>query len=154
MTETVESAQKTGGLLSSLGTAQFSGITATILMGGDGLPFSVIEMVVDPGMGAPAHISLREDKVFHVSKERFLFLIGETQVEASEGDHLFVGKGQVHSFSAQSGKPARMTLVSTPAHHDRFFRALSALPTPHDPQDVQAVCVDCHQQIVGPIVQA
>lgn len=153
MTEHLASAQTNYGLLSPSDTAQFSGITATILMGDDQTPFTVMEMVIEPGMGAPAHISPREDKVFHVSKGRFLFLIGDTRIEANDGDHLFVAKGQVHSFSAQGDRPARMTLVSTPSHHHRFFQALSALPTPHEPQDVQAVCVDCDQQIVGPIVQ-
>lgn len=153
MTEHHTSAQNSGGLLLSSGTAEFSGITAEVLLGRDDVPFTVMEMVVEPGMGSPAHISPREDKVFHISKGPLLFLIGEEHIEANDGDHLFVRKGQVHSFSAQGDQPSRMTLISTPSHHHRFFQALSALPTPHDPQDVQRVCVDCHQQIVGPIVQ-
>ena len=153
MTEHRTSAQNPGGLLSSSGTAEFSGITATILLGDDAAPFTVMEMVVDPGMGGPAHISPSEDKVFHISKGPVLFLIGQERIEANDGDHLFVRKGQVHSFSAQGDQPSRMTLVSTPSHHHRFFQALSALPTPHEPQDVQAVCIDCDQQIVGPVVQ-
>ncbi len=153
MIEHFASEQDTGGRLTPSGTARFSGIDANILMGDDHAPFSVMEMVVELGMGAPAHISRREDKIFHITKGAFLFLIGEKRIEANEGDHLFVGQGQVHSFSAQGDGPARMTLVSTPANHDRFFQALSAIDTPHDPQDVEAVCVNYDQQIVGPIVQ-
>lgn len=62
-----------------------------------------------------------------------------------------LSKGQIHSFVAQAG-PARMTLVSSPAHHDRFFRAFGALPVPHDPGQVEAVCRACDQQIVGLVV--
>ena len=153
MTQHLASTQLTSGRLLPTDTAQFSGIDANILMGGDGAPFTVMEMVVAPGMGAPAHISHQEDKVFHVSDGKLLFLIGENLLEASAGDHLFVPKGQLHSFSAQGDGFARMTLVSTPAHHDRFFRALSELPVPHDPQDVEVVCRECNQSIVGPVVQ-
>ena len=153
MTDNLASAQNSGGRLTSSETARFSGIDATILMGGTNAPFSVMEMVVELGMGAPAHISRREDKIFHISKGAFLFLVGDTRIEANEGDHVFVGQGQVHSFSAQGDGLARMTLVSTPANHDRFFRALSRLQTPHDLQDVETVCANCDQQIVGPIVQ-
>lgn len=154
MFENTAASNQLGGRLTSLGIAQFSGIEATILLGSDGAAFTVMEMVVAPGMGAPAHISCLEDKIFHISQGPFLFLIGETHIEATDGDHLFVAKGQVHSFCAHGDTAARMTLISTPAHHDRFFRALSALPIPHDPQDVEAVCIDCDQQIVGPIVQS
>lgn len=142
---------QSGGLLFETASAQFSGITARILMGGDGAPFTVMELTVWSGMGAPAHISFHEDKIFHVSRGRFLFLIGEVRIEAGPVVHVFVGKAQVHSFAAQDGA-ARMPLVSSPAHHDRFFLGLSALPVPHDPAHVEAVCRACDQQIVGPVV--
>nr|WP_272209717.1 cupin domain-containing protein [Marinicella sp. W31]MDC2875541.1 cupin domain-containing protein [Marinicella sp. W31] len=154
MTQNPAPVPRASGRLTSMGTAEFSGIDATILMGGDGKPFTVMEMIVRPGMGAPAHISFHEDKVFHISEGNFLFLIGEDRIKAKAGDHLFAGRRQVHSFSALGSKPARMTLVSNPAHHDRFFRALSALPVPHDPKEVEAVCETCDQRIVGPIVEA
>jgi len=130
---------------------QFSGIDASILMGGENAPFTVMDMTVAPGMGAPAHISFHEEKLFHILEGTFLFLIGDDRVEARAGDHIYVAKGQVHGFSACGNADARMTLVSTPAHHDRFFRALSDLPVPHAPEDVEAVCKACDQKIVGPV---
>ncbi|SMF56254.1 hypothetical protein SAMN02982989_0146 [Xaviernesmea oryzae] len=45
-----------------------------------------------------------------------------------------------------------MTLVSTPARHDRFFQTMDALPVPHDLNDVQAVCETFGQAIVGLVV--
>ncbi|MBK5923706.1 hypothetical protein CCR90_07885 [Rhodovulum sulfidophilum] len=151
MTKHPAATAQPGRLLSETASAEFSGITARILMGGDDAPFTVMELTVGSGMGAPAHISFHEDKIFHVSQGRFLFLIGETRIEAGPGAHVFVGKGQVHSFAAQDCA-ARMTLVSSPAHHDRFFLGLSALPVPHDPAQVEAVCRACDQRIVGPVV--
>lgn len=151
MTDTASSTQHRGGLLSLTEVAEFSGIKASILMGGDGVPFTVMAMSVASGMGAPAHISFHEDKVFHVFEGSFLFLIGDERLEVQPGDHVFVAKGQSHSFAAL-GENASMTLISTPAHHDRFFRALSDLEVPHDPERVAAVCKAFDQAIVGPVV--
>ncbi|MEC7765057.1 MAG: hypothetical protein VX874_24340 [Pseudomonadota bacterium] len=151
MSEHTLVAPRSGGLLFETASAQFSGITASILMGGDDVPFTVMELTVESGMGAPAHISFHEDKIFHVSQGRFLFLVAEARIEVGPGAHVFVDKGQVHSFAALDGV-ARMTLVSSPAHHDRFFLELSALPVPHDQAQVEAVCRDCDQQIVGPVI--
>lgn len=141
------------GILSSQGQACFSGITADILLGGADAPCTVMVMTVETGLGAPAHISFEEDKVFHVTDGAFLFLIGEDRVRGEAGDHILVMKGVTHGFSALGDGPARMTLVSTPSGHDGFFRALSDLPVPHDPGEVAAVCEQFHQAIVGPVVQ-
>jgi quercetin dioxygenase-like cupin family protein len=141
------------GILSSTGQARFSGIEAEILLGGDAAPFTVMDMTVVPGLGAPAHISFQEDKVFHVTEGVFLFLVGEDRVQAEPGDHILVAKGVTHSFSALGDSPAKMTLISTPAKHERFFLALSGLPVPHDPGDVEAACQKHDQAIVGPVVQ-
>lgn len=141
------------GILSSTGQARFSGIEADILLGGDAAPFTVMVMTVMPGLGAPAHNSFGEDKIFHVTEGALLFLVGDDRVRAEPGDHILVAKGVTHSFSALGDSPAKMTLISTPAKHERFFLALSDLPVPHDPADVQAVCQAFDQAIVGPVVQ-
>lgn len=141
------------GRLSITGRARFSGIDADILLGGSSAPLTVISMTVAPGMGAPAHISHDEDKLFHVTEGRLRFLIGDRHLDAGPGAHIFAAKGDVHGFSALDGSPAKMTLVSTPARHDRFFQALSDLPEPHEPDQVQAVCEAFRQAIVGPLVE-
>lgn len=142
-----------GGILSSSSLAKFSGIDAEILMGGDLAPFSVMAMKVEHGMGAPAHISFHEDKVFVITEGIFLFQIGESRVRVAAGEHLFVAKGEIHSFSAINENSAKMTLISTPSHHDRFFQALSDLPLPHEQEAVVAICEEMDQTIVGPVVQ-
>ncbi len=141
------------GLLTSQGQACFSGITADSLLGGGDAPCTVMAMTVETGLGAPAHISFDEDKVFHVTDGALLFLIGEDRVRGEAGDHILVTKGVTHGFSALGEGPARMTLVSTPSRHDGFFRALSDLSVSHDPGEVAAVCERFHQAIVGPVVQ-
>lgn len=48
---------------------------------------------------------------------------------------------------------AKMTQVSAPANHERFFLALFDLSVPHDPAEVEPVCKKFDQAIVGPVVQ-
>jgi len=148
---TTSRAELPNGKLLPRGKAAFSGIEAEILLGGEQAPMTVMLMTVAPGQGAPAHISKEEDKVFCITVGRLLFLADTRKFDASAGDRVFVGRGVTHGFSALVG-PAQMTLVSTPARHDRFFQAMDALPTPHDLKDVQAVCERFGQAIVGPLV--
>lgn len=140
------------GLLTSTGSAQFSGIDAIILLGGPAAPFTVMDMIIKPGMGAPAHISYFEDKLFHVFEGTLLFLAGEERIEVQTNSHIFVAKGTIHGFTALGNENARMTLVSTPAGHDRFFSAMSELPVPHTPDAVERICKNYGQAITGPLV--
>lgn len=153
MTITIKENPVTSQILTTTSQAEFSGISAEILLGGDAAPMTVMEMTVAPGTGAPAHISFNEDKVFVITYGCLLFLIGEARLQANVGDHVFVAKGDIHSFLALSKSPARMTLISTPSHHDCFFRALSDLPVPHDQDEIAEVCIALGQIIVGPMVQ-
>ena len=140
------------GRLSATGRASFSGITAGILLGGEQASMTVMEMTVGVGAGAPAHVSTDEDKVFRITEGRLLFLVGDDRITVSPGDTVFVPKAITHSFAALDDASAGMVLVSTPARHDRFFQDMDALPLPHDPADVEAVCKRHGQIIVGPVV--
>ncbi|SNY93135.1 Cupin domain-containing protein [Cohaesibacter sp. ES.047] len=140
------------GLLTSSGLAQFSGIDAIILLGGTSAPFTVMDLIIKPGMGAPAHISFHEDKLFHVFNGTLLFLSGEERIQIQPNNHVFIPKGTIHGFKALGDERARMTLVSTPAGHDRFFAAMSELSVPHTPEEVASVCKRHGQAITGPLV--
>lgn len=131
--------------------ASFSGIDASILLGGEAAPFTVMRMLVAEGQGAPLHISHEEDKLFRVLHGALLFVIGEERIEAGAGDTLFVPRGSTHGFCARGGE-AEMLLVATPARHDRFFQAMDSLPVPHRMEDVAQVCARYAQSLVGPVV--
>lgn len=140
------------GRLSNRGTATFSGIRANIMLGGPDAPMTAIRMRVAENCGAPTHVSAKEDKFFAVTGGRVVFLIGEELIDAIPGDYLFVPKGVPHSFRADGGT-AFVTLVASPAGHDQFFEAMGALPEPHEPTDVAAICARFGQQITGPVVR-
>ena len=141
-----------GGRLAAADRTSFSGISVDILLGGDHAPMTVMDMSVDAGAGGPAHISQDEDKVFRIAEGRLLFLVGEKRIAVAAGDTVFVPKGTVHGFATLDDSNARMTLVSTPARHDRFFLAMGALSVPHTPDAVAEVCARYGQRIVGPVL--
>lgn len=136
-----------------LGTASFSGIDADILIGGENAPMTVMALAVQDGFGAPEHISHGEDKVFLIEEGQFCFLVGDNKFVANAGERVFVPRGIKHSFTPLGSDSGRMTLVSTPGKHDRFFQAMSSLKTPHSMEDVAALCEKFDQTIVGLIVK-
>ncbi|MGB3469290.1 MAG: cupin domain-containing protein [Erythrobacter sp.] len=141
------------GKLTQLGHADFSGIGADILLGGEKAPMTVMHLAVADGQGSPRHRSLEEDKVFHVASGSMVFLVGDEIFAAEAGDIIYVSRGIEHSFCATHGE-ATLLLVSTPSRHDRFFADMGALPVPHDPQEVQDVCERHAQVITGALVSA
>lgn len=142
------------GKCNVLGKADFSGISADILLGGENAPMTVMDFTVEPGQGAPTHVSHGEDKVFLIREGRFVFLVDTQKIQATEGDCIFISRETPHSFSVIGETFGRMTLISTPGLHDQFFKAMGGLPTPHVMEQVQSVCSCFGQTIVGPIVEA
>ncbi len=133
--------------------AAFAGIEADILVGGENSPMTAMNLTVRPNTGAPAHISHSEDKFFLVTEGRLVFLVGDDRVEVNSGESISVGQGVVHSFTPLDESVAKMTLVSTPGRHDLFFQAMGSLSTPHIMEEVQTVCQQFGQTIVGPVIE-
>jgi len=117
--------------------------------GGVDAPYTVMEMRIGTRGGAPAHRSLDEDKTFVVLEGLLEFAIGETVQNVSPGAVVTVARGDVHGFNNRADGDARMLLISAPAGHDAFFRAMAALPTPHDIEAVRRICEQNRQVIVG-----
>jgi len=56
-----------------------------------------------------------------------------------------------HGFVNLQQSDAVQVLVSTPARHDEFFRAMAALPANYDPSEFEAVCRKFNQKILGTV---
>ncbi len=133
-------------------TVSFANMDVRLIAGvydRDERDLTIMDMTVNPEGGAPMHRSLDEEKTFVLTHGRLRFTVGETTREVVAGEIVNVAKGDVHGFVNEQGVIARMLLVSTPARHDAFFRAMAALPVPHDPQAVREVCETFRQVIVG-----
>jgi quercetin dioxygenase-like cupin family protein len=130
----------------------FSGLLCRpLISGGDSSgAFTLVEMRIQPGRGAPPHISAPEDKGFYVVAGTFSVLVGEETRAARAGDAFFVPRGTIHSFTNVGQAEGTVLLAAAPAGHERFFRDLSLLPEPHALADVLAVCRQHGQELVTP----
>src|SRR6201993_1884181 len=110
-------------------TTEFAGITTKIINPYPN-PFTMLDMTIKPGFGAPAHISATEDKTFVVIEGQMKYLIGEATQVVEPGARVLIPRGTVHGFSNVSAGDARQILVSTPRRHEEFFRDLHDIPDP------------------------
>ena len=102
-----------------------AGGTYTILVTGEetGGRYCLIDMLVPPGGGPPPHR--------HDFEEMFTILDGEIELtfrgeayQASAGSTVNIPANAPHSFKNNSGKPARLLCMCTPAGQEEFFMAV------------------------------
>jgi quercetin dioxygenase-like cupin family protein len=133
-------------------TTEFAGITAKVINPYPSL-FTMLDMTIKPGFGAPAHISATEDKTFIVIEGRLKFLVGDKIEIVEQGTRVQVPRGIVHGFANVGSADARHILVSTPRRHEEFFRDMQNIPDPRGEHRrlLPAIAARHDQAIVGPL---
>jgi quercetin dioxygenase-like cupin family protein len=113
----------------------------------------VLDMTIQPGFGAPAHISESEDKLFIVLEGQVKYLVGDQTEVATPGARVLVPKGVVHGFTNVGASDARHILISTPRRHEEFFRDLHNIPDPREQHldMLPTIAARNGQRIVGPL---
>jgi mannose-6-phosphate isomerase-like protein (cupin superfamily) len=78
---------------------------------------------MQPHAGGPdPHIHRTFSESFYMLSGTVRFYDGSAWVEATEGDFLYVPKGGIHAFSADSDEPASMLILFAPGKaRERFF---------------------------------
>nr|WP_245289071.1 cupin domain-containing protein [Bradyrhizobium sp.] len=105
------------GVTTEFETTEFAGIAAKIINPFPS-PFTVIDMTIKPGFGAPAHISSTEDKLFMVIEGQLKYLIGDKTEIVGPGARVIIPRGVIHGFTNVGIGEARHILVSTPRRHE------------------------------------
>ncbi|QGZ66456.1 cupin domain-containing protein [Paraburkholderia acidisoli] len=137
------------GRIESNETLEFAGMRTRVIAGVATQSLcTIMEMSIANGGGAPAHRSLDEDKTFVLLEGQLTFHLADAALEMRPGDAIAVARGDLHGFVAGEVE-ARLLLVSAPAGHDAFFRAMAALPVPHDAGAVRELCARHRQVIAG-----
>jgi quercetin dioxygenase-like cupin family protein len=126
----------------------FAGISTKIVNSGTS-PFTVLDMKIKPGFGAPAHISVSEDKLFIVLEG----MLKDKSEVVAPGTRVQVPKGIVHGFTNVGPGDARHILISTPRRHEEFFRDLHNIPEPREQHMhlLAEIAERNDQAIVGPL---
>jgi quercetin dioxygenase-like cupin family protein len=140
------------GITTQFEQTEFAGISAKIINPGTS-PFTILDMKIKPGLGAPAHISATEDKLFIVLEGTLKYLVGDNSEVVETGARVQVPKGMVHGFTNVGSGDARHILVSTPRRHEEFFRDLHNIPEPREQNMhlLPGIAERNGQTIVGPL---
>jgi quercetin dioxygenase-like cupin family protein len=91
--------------------------------------FGLFRRDMQPHAGGPdAHIHRTFSESFYVLEGRVRFYDGRDWVEAKAGDFLYVPKGGIHAFSADSDAPSSMLCLFAPGKaRERFFREMEQI---------------------------
>jgi quercetin dioxygenase-like cupin family protein len=140
------------GITTTFEQTDFAGISSRIINPASS-PFTILDMTIKPGFGAPAHISASEDKLFIVLAGTLKYRIGDETEVVEPGARVQVPKGIVHGFTNVGPGDARHILVSTPRRHEEFFRDLHDIPEPRDQHMhlLPGIAQRHDQTIVGPL---
>jgi mannose-6-phosphate isomerase-like protein (cupin superfamily) len=83
--------------------------------------YFIMEAIVPPGAGPPAHIHRREEETFFILEGTFDIRLGDKQVKASAGDLVQSPRGTVHTFRNAGSTMARMLVFCAPAGLEKYF---------------------------------
>jgi quercetin dioxygenase-like cupin family protein len=75
----------------------------------------IVEGVVAPGGGPPAHLHHFEDESFYMLEGTATFQAGGKTIHAKPGDFIHIPRGTVHSLRNDGTVPARALIVISPA---------------------------------------
>jgi quercetin dioxygenase-like cupin family protein len=93
--------------------------------------FGLFRRDMEPHAGGPAaHFHRTYSESFYILAGTVRLYDGRTWLDATAGDFLYVPKGGIHAFSADSGEPSSMLILFAPgAGRERYFIELDEIRT-------------------------
>jgi mannose-6-phosphate isomerase-like protein (cupin superfamily) len=89
--------------------------------------YSILELTLPPGAGAPLHVHYREDEIFYVAEgECEIQSDGKTST-AETGSVVVLPKGLPHAFRNPGAVPTRLVITAVPGGLEKFFEESSAV---------------------------
>src|SRR5919108_3181892 len=85
---------------------------------------TIVEISEPPGAEAPLHVHHSEDEAFWVLEGGVTFEVGETKIEAREGDYAFGPRGIPHRYTV-GNRGCRMLFIFTPGGFEGLIRKMS-----------------------------
>jgi quercetin dioxygenase-like cupin family protein len=83
--------------------------------------YALWEAIVPPGGGPPPHVHSREEEGFYILEGEITFTIDGERLVAKTGMFANMPVGIPHSFTNESGRPAKMLISVAPAGLERMF---------------------------------
>ncbi|MEX0626026.1 MAG: cupin domain-containing protein [Chloroflexota bacterium] len=93
--------------------------------------FGIFRRDMQPHAGGPdAHVHRTFSESFYILEGRVRMYDGRAWIEAKSGDFLYVPKGGIHAFKADSDEPASMLILFAPGKaRERYFRETEEIRT-------------------------
>ncbi len=113
---------------------------------------TVLENIIAPGDGPPAHTHAAQDESWYVLEGSLRFKLGSELHSAPAGSFVFVPRGTVHAFQNVGEGPARILVIFNPSGMEPFFDRFPRLPAgePVDPSAFARLGADVGMDVVGP----
>lgn len=86
---------------------------------------SVLEQLLPAGSATPMHRHDRTDEHFYVLEGRVTFYSHEAERSCEAGSFVSISRGTPHAFRVTAETGAKLLVISTPGHFERFVRAVS-----------------------------
>lgn len=109
------------------GKALAAGIVCKVSSASTNGAYTVLELSLPVGAGAPLHSHQREDEVFYILEGSCEILINGTNYLAETGAVVVLPKNTAHGFRNTGDKPNRILITATPGGLDTYFEELSQI---------------------------
>src|SRR5262245_38855418 len=103
------------------GSAALWSLGCLFILKGSSPELELIEAVAPPGYSPPLHRHDFGTETFYVLEGRIRFVVGDSEVTHGPGGSAHVPRSAPHTFKVLGDEPARVIVVSTPAHQWDFF---------------------------------
>lgn len=87
--------------------------------------YSILELRLAPGQGAPPHIHHREDEIFTILEGECAITAQEKTQTAKAGAVVILPRGVAHAFRNTSDVPTRIMITAVPGGLETFFEESS-----------------------------
>jgi quercetin dioxygenase-like cupin family protein len=115
------------------------GVICKISSRDTGGAFTVLELTLQKGQGAPPHIHHRESETFVVMAGTLTFDCDGVTQRAPQGSVLVLPKGSRHAFRNEDEPACRVLITATPGGLDDYFAEIAALGSTITPDQISAI---------------
>lgn len=119
--------------------AGLSGLTCKISSADTSGAFTVLELRLAPGEGAPLHVHRHEDELVYVRDGVCTVAQPGREWSAPAGSLVVFPRNTAHAFRNTGGEPCTLLITAIPGGLDRYFAEVSAALLAQQPERVAAI---------------